>query len=584
LTSQLDQLHSKCRKKFNQLPDGTERYSQKRSGRLAGVAMAKGGANSSGLVGRANTWLRPNGFVLCSTPASVRARWGSILAYTEVAIAVAAYWWIALHFDTQRHLWISICIAPLLLLRSRESMARGVRYFTVFVDSRPYEQMTAGEALRTWKLWATLVLSALASGATSYVLYRAWFIDSEGWSLFWRIAVAMWLSLNVGQAIHVAAIRTRGIGLDTIEAAEMPRISGVIAVSAAIQIATTIPALAPLVIVAATAVLMGSNLTAAIASSAGALVALVMSAAIAKAPWSVAALFGFYSGLILRAVLTRFLATLRHLWAGLRAFPANWYQTLFSIDFFYPPELVPGYKGHVFFNFDSLYEDIRSIPGWNEDKLFKSTVLCLLFVPAYLYRLSIKSTFWLYWPLAYVANGAADETRPAVLFDRLAATSLGMLSALVAAVSLGAFVVMNVHITELLPSLRVAVQVAAIEFVFQLDFASQKPWVWFGVLSSGITLVLFLWAGYLRPELKHGPVDDKTMAAISWQAAWMKQLARISRVCSILLILSLLIYYVLWRSPLQCILQEHELYHTLGLLRWYYGAHMPTGPSCGVFI
>src|SRR5262249_2377081 len=82
-----------------------------------------------------NARLRPIGFVLYSTRASVRARWPSVLAIVEIAAAVTLYWWVAIRFDTQQHLWVSVGAAWLLLLRSRQSVALGVKWFTGYIEN-----------------------------------------------------------------------------------------------------------------------------------------------------------------------------------------------------------------------------------------------------------------------------------------------------------------------------------------------------------------------------------------------------------------------------------------------------------------
>ena len=53
----------------------------------------------------------------------------SVLACVETVFAVALNWWIAIRWDTHWHLVSSVFIAPLLLLRSPESIAAGVRWF-----------------------------------------------------------------------------------------------------------------------------------------------------------------------------------------------------------------------------------------------------------------------------------------------------------------------------------------------------------------------------------------------------------------------------------------------------------------------
>jgi hypothetical protein len=612
--------------------------------RNSGAAMARGLANSSGAVGRTDARLRAYGFVLYSRPTSVRARWGSVLACCEVAIAVAIYLEIAAYFHSHRHLWISVCVAPLLLLRSGQSIAFGVTSFKGHLErGGRWGRMRTGEALRTWKFWGLVGFAALAFAASSYVLALLWLSHHEGWPQFWLAAIVGWLSFNMGIAVMTAGCRPAiggpfavvgsivspaAIGLAIyVSGAGATAVGGAMVAAAAIAATSATIAIGEiatregvrvalrvswfvglaLVAVGATAAITTGGLAAVLAilvvgASIISLICRLLIAAfeefglikdevelarfgrVAKLAFTVICLFGALVGDVLRAVFTRFWATIRHLPAGWRALPTNWSRTLFSTDCAHPPELVPGYTGQDSFNFTWMYEQYRSKREFDDVWLLNSIQIVSYFLPAYLYRLSIKSTFWLYWPLAYIANGAADETRPAVLFDRLAATPYGWFSALVAAVSLGAFVVLNAHIAQLWPSLHVALQVAAVEFLFQLDYASQKPWVLLGLASSVIALVLFLWAGYLRPEFKHGAIDNKQMAAMLRHAARMKQLARAGRVCTILTILSLLVYYLLWRSPLQCVLQDHNFYHTLGLLRRYYGVHMPVGPPCGIFI
>ena len=58
----------------------------------------------------------------------------SILAIAEVIFSVAVYWWIAVTFDTYLHLIISIALAPLVLIRSPQSVALGVEMFSRYLD------------------------------------------------------------------------------------------------------------------------------------------------------------------------------------------------------------------------------------------------------------------------------------------------------------------------------------------------------------------------------------------------------------------------------------------------------------------
>jgi len=69
-----------------------------------------------------------------STRESISNDVPSVTAIIETTIAVPAYWWIAIHFETYLPLLISAAIALLVLLRSEESVALGVRWFMTYVD------------------------------------------------------------------------------------------------------------------------------------------------------------------------------------------------------------------------------------------------------------------------------------------------------------------------------------------------------------------------------------------------------------------------------------------------------------------
>jgi hypothetical protein len=69
-----------------------------------------------------------------STPESIASETPSVMAITETVIAVGAYWYYAIHFDNYALLIVSIAFAPLVLLRSNESIALGVEWFLAFEE------------------------------------------------------------------------------------------------------------------------------------------------------------------------------------------------------------------------------------------------------------------------------------------------------------------------------------------------------------------------------------------------------------------------------------------------------------------
>jgi hypothetical protein len=114
--------------------------------------------------------------------------------------------------------------------------------------------------------------------------------------------------------------------------------------------------------------------------------------------------YTLFTGQILLPIIVRFAATLFSVMVApipaIKAIPTNWSQVTLSMDSVYPVELIPG---RVSFRLR------RFLPGvlGAEPEFFAriaSLSICLMFVPAYLYRCSLKATSIIYAPLVLVAR------------------------------------------------------------------------------------------------------------------------------------------------------------------------------------
>ena len=128
-------------------------------------------------------------FVLWSSPASIEAGKISLLAIAEVIFSVAAYWWIAWYCDTYAHLLISIIVAPLVLLRSDESVELGVKMFSRY-------WIAEDVSLRSAKGVSLVILSAFAAGIASWLAADWLLAGHEGWPLF-NIGMALRTDRNI---------------------------------------------------------------------------------------------------------------------------------------------------------------------------------------------------------------------------------------------------------------------------------------------------------------------------------------------------------------------------------------------------
>ena len=395
-------------------------------------------------------------FVWWSSRDSIAAEKISLLAVTEVIFSVAAYWWIAWYFDTYAHLLISILVAPLVLLRSDESVALGVEMFSRYLK--------AGDApLRSAKGVSVVIVSALAAGAAGWLAADWFLIGHEGWPLFWRATLIGLFALNAGLAVAVA-----------------------LAVTAVELVAETI-------------------------DRAGGVPEPVMA-------FGVVLFLAF--GVLIRAVATRLLASLRHIHRGAADFPKNWRRTLFQIDLRCAPELVPGIgEEESEFSLEERIDEFISGAGIGE-KTFQATFILIFFVPSLLYRYSIKSTCWLYLPLIYLAHlpGRLRGGEGRLVWTRaLPAKFIEGIRFALAVLTLGIAVFALIDAAELLALLKAAgageTPVTIFSLLVVLDFGDIRPWQYFTLPSAGLTILLVLWLDSIRKEEAAGATID----ALGWK-------------------------------------------------------------------
>ncbi len=301
----------------------------------------------------------PKGWVWHSTLASRAADQISVLAVVETVLAIVLYWWIALRFETHWHLVSSVFIAPLLLLRSPESIDAGVRWFMNDSVANEAPENRSGSKRFFW----TVVCSLVTTGLTYFFaceLSRRWLTDLQGWAFFGCVTAIGYLSIGFAVAVAVTVVGVRVAG-DAAERALPVANAGAVAIA---------PAVLGVVLLASPLVVLG-----------------------------------VVTSVVARAQGCRVLATLFNTTKGFRRLPVNWRENNFLTDSCLPAELMPGIRErNRMFSFDGWLKELSEAPNW-----WLRIVLLLMgifFVPAFLYRLNIKATAWFWWPLAYLLKPA----------------------------------------------------------------------------------------------------------------------------------------------------------------------------------
>ncbi len=314
-----------------------------------------------------------------------------MLAIFETMVAVGVYWWLALQFEWPWMAFVSMVAAPILLMRSEESIALGVKLL------RRYWKSDAKEMSHRDKIIIFLV-TATVTGIASYFLVAYWLTDYISWSLFWRAAVlgvvAVIFTTMVTFAVTVAflAIGNQAANMGTNAAA------GVVFVSFA-------------VITVIIVTVKGAN-TIAIAV-AGVFTGICVSV-IASSRFTATVYILFYPciaiGILIRGFIIRLYATLRHPLAGLAQLPLNWRETLLVVDFTHPPELLPQ-AGTIepALSVKEIWADRHSTKG--NSQLLIPIFLFTLYIPALVYRWSLKASAWLWFPLSLALTSPLHQKK-----------------------------------------------------------------------------------------------------------------------------------------------------------------------------
>ncbi|MDF1789589.1 MAG: hypothetical protein P1U82_27250 [Verrucomicrobiales bacterium] len=142
------------------------------------------------------------------------------------------------------------------------------------------------------------------------------------------------------------------------------------------------------------------------------------------------ALYGLILGLI--ALLSRVVATVstfcRHPLLSLREIPTNWWRFVAIIDSTTPVEAVPGVRGHLhplsdldLFDTTEVYAGFLAKSASIIDAILKVvafvTYTTLVFIPAFAYRLSLKSTTLVYGPIIYLVQTSLRRDTLDILID-----------------------------------------------------------------------------------------------------------------------------------------------------------------------
>jgi hypothetical protein len=543
-----------------------------------------------------------------------------MMATFETIIAAGIYWWLAIHFETYWFLVPGAVGAWLFLLRSGPSVKRGVTWFTGWESqvskkdwSKPESLSESDRRLLRLISAACVAIGALMGFAGAYLLAAQFLIAIKalggflgGFAMGWvvsSVAVAIGSVIAAATIAPSIAVIAKNSRLDT-AAVTMSRIGMLTVTGAGAGVgagaligAGAIPAFGALAGVGWAALLGSiarsvSGLSAVAMPLAAALVALVVGvmageplmAVISAAGVAIPTVLGSAVGIFLVGLSIRVAATLLHLRVGFLALPRNFRRLMFCTAPTQPPELVPGLiesqSRFTYAHMRNSYRDQTELLG----RMFFFILRVIWFLLGWGYRFALKSTCWLWWPLARLGDEpkkAIDD--PELYCQEVMGSDIKRWFRRVAWVNIAVFAIINAAHFWHRDSTIFGQPTPTILVMFLLFAvnAGVPPWQWTGVLRSATPLVIRYWTQHASIKLRYYANENVAPElAESGRAPffWIGKLSQVGTVFTVLYWLGAAGHLVLLANTQSCWITPRP--NVQSWVKWIYGDFAPPLPSC----
>jgi len=287
----------------------------------------------------------------------------------------------------------------------------------------------------------------------------------------------------------------------------------------------------------------------------------------------------FGIGVLFAALAVRIAATVLHIPAGLRALPDNFRRLVFCTSPAQEPELVPGLEPEdTQFTLNKTVSRFRyemaNNSAWENVINLAIYPLIIVFwnVPGWLYRFSIKSTSWFWWPLAFLGADLQVVKRPGLMRQRTIGTLWSKASIGLAAVTLIAFLVTTLFANA--ESLRDNPFLTVFGLVFLLDW-SFRPWQFLAILMAALSVVMVFAVDAVDREYQYAMAerDDEMRIAAVRKLGWIERLARFRFLCVLIFWLMVGMHAFLYFNAVKC---WTDVPANVGAwAHWIYGDRLP---------
>jgi len=382
--------------------------------------------------------------VLFSTPKSLENGEISFLAITEIILAVAIYWGIAIYYEIYWHIIASIIITPIFLFRSQESTTLALKWFNDIsnrkcssdVDNHIYYNLMIAIGylsyfIASWSIEKNIDFITLNIKIFWLGFFLLWFTfgilaligrlkDGSKVQMLLRVSILIGLFISNGQEAMLGALLGTGLGMATSEG--------------------------------------GGH--------------------------------GFL------ATVTNFITSMIKIKYGYKNILFNWKYNNFIVDLKKIPEIIPDiekYEGLEIFKLSNIGDTYSKYTNG----FFAKKSAIFFYIPitifAFFYRLSIKSTFWFYLPLLFLVQkpNLTTSSNISKFLSELYQTILAIITII-------AFVITHFNGIDYIFNHTETSPISSFIIAFYIDFSSIEIWRIFQLIVASLTIILFLYANKER--------------------------------------------------------------------------------------
>ena len=410
--------------------------------------------------------------VWISTKQSLENREVSFLAIVEIFLAIGIYWGVAIYFDAYLHIWMSVLLAPFLLLRSTKSINKGL----TLLDNGVHAHREYSSFFR-FTLETVIVLNVFL---ITYILFEQYINPDDIVFVLFFLIFCSGIGFGIGRALFGTM--------------DIKRIS-ILSVLCVLSTITYLGGINVLLLILS--FLLISWIVVILLPSMSEIFIVI----IVDIFFGIGASLGF----LFVIFIYKLIAVISNFSDGYKDIIQNWRYSNFVIDLKYPPELMFGIEAYNGLNEFKLSESFSQIEKDDEDifnkiivKSFSVSVIYLILYPfAFFYRFSIKATFWFYIPLLILVQtprSLRDNTTIKNFLSNLHRYAYARFLFILAIIALISFFVLHLnphYLKEI--SNPFAIYISIIYF----DLSSIEMWKLLQIAIAFLTVVLYFWSDYI---------------------------------------------------------------------------------------